>query len=214
MLAAVALEVKDAGAVPIVVESPGAGIIPSPKVLARQFVKAGYQDVADRYGFEHSVEPEWDWVPCPDGRAFKRVEIVRSALQVDGLINIPKFKTHALMIFTGATKNLFGLIPGLTKVGYHGKFPEKELFAEMLLDVATLMRPRLNVMDAIVAMEGHGPGTGRQAPEAGPDHGRRRHGVHGRRLLRHRRLRSRRPSRCWSRPGGAVCGTGASPACR
>ncbi len=79
VLAAVALEVKEAGATPIVVESPGAGIIPSPKVLARQFAKAGYQEVADRYGFTIAVEPEWDWVPYPDGRAFKRVEIVRSA---------------------------------------------------------------------------------------------------------------------------------------
>ncbi len=30
----------------------------------------------------------------------------------------------------------------------------------MLLDVASLMRPRLSIMDAIVAMEGKGPGTG------------------------------------------------------
>jgi uncharacterized protein (DUF362 family)/Pyruvate/2-oxoacid:ferredoxin oxidoreductase delta subunit len=160
VLAAVALEVKEAGATPIVVESPGAGIIPSPKMLARQFAKAGYQEAAALYGFTIAVEPEWDWVPFPDGRAFKKVEIVRSAMQVDGFINLPKFKTHAWMILTGATKNLFGLIPGLTKVGYHGKFPKQELFAEMLLDVATLMRPRLNIMDAIVAMEGRGPGTG------------------------------------------------------
>ncbi len=160
VLAAVALEVREAGASPVVLESPGSGIIPSPRVLARQFAKAGYQAVADSNGFELSLETEWDWVPYAEGRAFKKVEIVRSAMQVDGLINIPKFKTHSWMILTGATKNLFGLIPGLTKVGYHGKYPQKERFAEMLLDVAALMKPRLNVMDAVVGMEGQGPGTG------------------------------------------------------
>jgi uncharacterized protein (DUF362 family)/Pyruvate/2-oxoacid:ferredoxin oxidoreductase delta subunit len=160
VLAAVALEVKEAGASPIVVESPGSGIIPSSKILARMFAKTGYQEMADRYGFDLSLETEWEGVAIPGGTIIKRMEILKSALQVDGLINLPKFKTHAFMIFTGATKNVFGLIPGLTKVGYHGKFPQRERFAGMLLDVASLVRPRLNVMDAIVAMEGKGPGTG------------------------------------------------------
>lgn len=160
VLAAVALEVKEAGATPIVLESPGTGIIPSPRVLARLFAKAGYQEVADRHGFELSLETEWEWLALPDGRIAKRVEIIKSALEVDGLINLPKFKTHAWMVLSGAVKNLFGLIPGLTKVGYHGKFAQKEQFAGMLMDVAERIKPRLNVMDGILAMEGHGPGTG------------------------------------------------------
>jgi uncharacterized protein (DUF362 family)/NAD-dependent dihydropyrimidine dehydrogenase PreA subunit len=160
VLAAVALEVKEAGATPIVVESPGSGIIPSTRVIERVFRKIGYQDVADKYGFALSTQTDWEGVAYPDGQTVKRVEVIKAALEVDGLINLPKFKTHAFMIFTGATKNMFGVIPGLTKVGYHGKFPQKERFAGMLLDVASLMRPRLSVMDAIVAMEGKGPGTG------------------------------------------------------
>ena len=160
VLAAVALEVKEAGATPIVVESPGSGIIPSSRVLERVFRKCGYQEMADLYGFALSTETEWEGVAHPDGHVVKRVEMIKSALQMDGIINVPKFKTHAFMVFTGATKNLFGVIPGLTKVGYHGKFPQKERFAGMLLDVASLVKPRLSVMDAIVAMEGKGPGTG------------------------------------------------------
>jgi uncharacterized protein (DUF362 family)/NAD-dependent dihydropyrimidine dehydrogenase PreA subunit len=160
VLAAVALEVMEAGATPIVVESPGSGIIPSSRVLERTFRKVGYQDMADKYGFTTSTQTDWEGVAYPDGRTVKRVEVIKAALEVDGLINLPKFKTHAFMTFTGATKNMFGVIPGLTKIGYHGKFPQKERFAGMLLDVASLMRPRLSVMDAIVAMEGKGPGTG------------------------------------------------------
>jgi uncharacterized protein (DUF362 family)/Pyruvate/2-oxoacid:ferredoxin oxidoreductase delta subunit len=160
VLAAVALAVKEAGATPLVLESPGSGIVPTKRVLERVFRRAGYRDVADRYGFELNLDTEWEGVPHPDGQVVKRVEVIKRALQVDGLINLPKFKTHAFMIFTGATKNMFGVIPGLTKVGYHGKFPQRERFAGMLLDVASLVRTRLSVMDAIVAMEGKGPGTG------------------------------------------------------
>jgi uncharacterized protein (DUF362 family)/Pyruvate/2-oxoacid:ferredoxin oxidoreductase delta subunit len=160
VLAAVAMEVRDAGATPVVVESPGSGAVPTTRVLERIFRKTGYREAADRYGFELSLDAEWEGVPHPDGQVVKRVEVIKPALRVDGLINLPKFKTHAFMIFTGATKNLFGVIPGLTKVGYHGKFPQRERFAGMLLDVASLMRPRLSIMDAVVAMEGKGPGTG------------------------------------------------------
>ncbi len=167
VLAAVALEVKEAGASPVVVESPGSGIIPSPKTLARLHAKTGYQEMADRYGFAISLETGWEWVSNPEGRVIKRVEMVKSALELDGLINVAKFKTHAFMIFTGATKNVFGLIPGLTKVGYHGKYPRKEDFAGMLLDVAGLVRPRLNVMDAVVGMQGQGPGTGGKPRKVG-----------------------------------------------
>jgi ferredoxin len=107
-----------------------------------------------------SVDSEWEGVPHPGGQVVKRVEVIKSVLKVDGIISIPKFKTHAFMIFTGATKNMFGVIPGLTKVGYHGKFPQKDRFAGMLIDVASLVKPRLSIMDAILAMEGKGPGTG------------------------------------------------------
>jgi uncharacterized protein (DUF362 family)/Pyruvate/2-oxoacid:ferredoxin oxidoreductase delta subunit len=160
VLAAVALSVKEAGATPVVVESPGSGVVPSRRVLERVFRRSGYVEVADLYGFQLNLDTEWEGVPLPGGQVIKRVEMIKSVLQVDGVINLPKFKTHAFMIFTGATKNVFGVIPGLTKVGYHGKFPQRERFAGMLLDVASLVRPRLSIMDAVVAMEGKGPGTG------------------------------------------------------
>jgi uncharacterized protein (DUF362 family)/Pyruvate/2-oxoacid:ferredoxin oxidoreductase delta subunit len=167
VVAAVALEVREAGATPLVVESPGSGIIPSSKVLDRIYRKTGYREVADLHGFELSLDTEWEGVPHPEGRVVKRVEVIKPVLQVDGLINLAKFKTHALMVFTGATKNTFGVIPGLTKVGYHGKFPQREQFAGMLLDVSELVRPRLSIMDAVVAMEGKGPGTGGRPKQVG-----------------------------------------------
>ena len=37
------------------------------------------------------------------------------------LINLPKLKTHGISTLTVGVKNLFGLVPGTVKVGYHAK---------------------------------------------------------------------------------------------
>ena len=87
------------------------------------------------------------------------MELLSSFLSCDWLINLSKFKTHTYQVLSGATKNLFGLIPGLTKVGYHAKLADPKRFGDMLLDIASLARPRLNIVDAILAMEGQGPST-------------------------------------------------------
>jgi len=160
VLAAVALEVKEAGAVPVVVESSGTGVIHARPVIERSFRKVGYTDMAERYGFELSSAAEWESVSAPDAVLAKRLEVMSPILQADGVINLAKFKTHMYMIFTGATKNLFGVIPGLNKAVYHARLVDPRRFADMLLDVAYFVRPRLNIVDGIVGMEGNGPGTG------------------------------------------------------
>lgn len=79
--------------------------------------------------------------------------------EVDFVINVPKFKTHDLMVLTGAVKNLFGLIPGLYKSELHKKYFKPEEFAKNLVDIYEAAKPRLNLVDAIDAIEGDGPGT-------------------------------------------------------
>ena len=77
----------------------------------------------------------------------------------DYFISVPKFKTHDLVILTGAIKNLFGLIPGNYKMELHKKFFFPEDFAKILVDIYEEARPTFTVIDGIVAMEGDGPGT-------------------------------------------------------
>lgn len=79
--------------------------------------------------------------------------------EVDAVINIPKFKTHGFMVLTGATKNLFGLIPGLSKSQMHKEYFKPEEFAGMLVRVYEAVKPVLNIVDAIDVIEGDGPGT-------------------------------------------------------
>ncbi len=160
VVAAVAMEVREAGATPLVVESPGSGIVHVKPVIERVYRKTGLRDAADRYGFELSLDMTWETVSLPEGRVIRRLDVLSHILQADGVINVGKLKTHTFMTFTGATKNLFGVVPGLNKPGYHGKLREPERFAGMLLDVADLVRPRLSIIDGILAMEGMGPGAG------------------------------------------------------
>jgi uncharacterized protein (DUF362 family)/NAD-dependent dihydropyrimidine dehydrogenase PreA subunit len=167
VLTAVALEVRGAGGVPVVVEGPGSGVLHVAPVIERTFRGAGYRDAADKYGFELSLDTSWETVENPEGERVKRLEIMSPILRVDGVINIPKLKTHMYMKLSGATKNLFGLIPGLNKAAYHGKLPDPGRFADMLLDVAYFVRPRLHVVDGITAMEGDGPGTGGRPRQLG-----------------------------------------------
>ncbi|MBU0503903.1 MAG: DUF362 domain-containing protein [Candidatus Omnitrophota bacterium] len=77
----------------------------------------------------------------------------------DYLVNIPKFKTHQLTILTGAIKNLFGLIPGIYKIELHKKNFDPQIFSSMLVDIFQEAKPALNIIDAVTAMEGDGPGT-------------------------------------------------------
>lgn len=77
----------------------------------------------------------------------------------DHLVSVPKFKTHNMMVLTGAVKNLFGLVSGTYKTELHKKFFKKEDFARILVNIYKEVKPALTVIDGIVAMEGDGPGT-------------------------------------------------------
>jgi ferredoxin len=76
------------------------------------------------------------------------------------VINLPKLKTHNLTALTVAVKNLFGLVPGALKIGYHSKLQERARFCHAMLDILTYVKPALNIVDAIVGMEGEGPSGG------------------------------------------------------
>jgi ferredoxin len=70
-------------------------------------------------------------------------------------------KTHGFTTLTGAIKNTFGTVVGKYKAESHFRYPKKEDFNTALIDIFSHVRPGLNIMDAIVAMEGNGPTAGR-----------------------------------------------------
>ena len=99
-----------------------------------------------------------------DSPFIKHLTLANGALDADGLISISKFKTHGFMIITGAVKNQFGCIPGALKAEFHIKTPNPFDFGKMLVCLNLYLRPRLYVMDGIIAMEGNGPRGGDLVP--------------------------------------------------
>lgn len=90
----------------------------------------------------------------------KSFKVAAVVTEVDYIINLPKVKTHQLMAFTCAMKNLFGVIPGLNKSRMHMTLRQPDQFALMLDDLNRLLPPQLIIADGITAMQGRGPANG------------------------------------------------------
>lgn len=98
-----------------------------------------------------------------NGVVLRDCEFTSSFLDADVVINVTKLKTHSFTGYTGAVKNLFGLIPGMVKVEMHSRFPELSDFCNLLVDVCEFARKKivLHVIDAVWGMEGDGPTNGK-----------------------------------------------------
>lgn len=97
---------------------------------------------------------------CEEALLMKKIDMIEVAQKVDAIISVSKLKTHGMTKFTGAVKNMYGLIPGLKKAEYHYTLPNITDFSQMLVDVCMHGSPVLSFMDGIVAMEGAGPSGG------------------------------------------------------
>jgi len=144
--------VVEAGGIPLVGDSPPG------RSLIKLMEKTGHLAVARKLGveiceFRESVEVK---IAGP----FRKLFVSREAAEADGIINLPKLKTHGQMGMTLAVKNLFGCIVGMKKPEWHLRAGvDADLFASVIVGVYTALRPRLNLVDGVLAMEGDGPGT-------------------------------------------------------
>ena len=100
-------------------------------------------------------------VPLPGGVRCRRMAIVSPFfLGADYLIDLAKLKTHSMVGFSGAVKNMFGAVPGLKKAEAALPVSGK---AGVFGDAAGLVRflqPALTITGRIWAMEGNGPTGG------------------------------------------------------
>ncbi len=151
---------KDHGCTVILADSPGAGLSYTEGSLRKVYAATGLDKVAEELGIELNFDTTYQEVPNPDGRKVKRFVVISPALEVDAIVSVCKAKTHVMTAMTGATKNTFGLLPGWEKPSFHSRMESSSDFAEMLVDLNDLMRPRLHVMDAVMGMEGDGPNNG------------------------------------------------------
>ncbi len=132
---------------------------------ARSFEVGGYREMCQRLGVEllNLRERGFEEVKL-DGGVLRSVFMAKAVREAEVVVNLPKLKTHALTTFTGAIKNFYGVIPTGLRTTLHGEHPQPPEFAKVLVDIFSLVRPALTVMDGVVAMEGPGPANGTPRP--------------------------------------------------
>jgi ferredoxin len=98
------------------------------------------------------------WVPrSVDGRSYK---IANAVLEFDKIVNLPKLKTHILTLITAGIKNMFGCIPGFGKSALHLANPRPKDMSKVIVDVFSIVKPWVTLVDAVDVMEGNGPSSG------------------------------------------------------
>ncbi|MGA2090438.1 MAG: DUF362 domain-containing protein [Endomicrobiales bacterium] len=160
---AVVRMVKAAGAVALVGDSPGGAI----KGVERVWEKTGMKCMAEQEGIDLiNFETAGSREIKIDHPSISSIQVSNAVLDCDGIINVPKLKTHGLMIFTGAIKNFYGIIPGLRKAEYHKYAPHPDEFGLLLAEIyrTILGKVRCTIIDGIVGMEGNGPSSGELRP--------------------------------------------------
>ncbi len=155
---AVALVVMEAGGIVTIADSPGGPY--NAMWLKRVYAATGMESVADSTGAKLNGDLRVVTIPMEDGGLLKSVNILKPLADADCIINLAKLKTHMMMVYTGAVKNMFGAIAGTEKTDFHARMNDYDRFAMAICDIHRAVRPTLNLIDGITAMEGEGPGSG------------------------------------------------------
>ena len=56
---------------------------------------------------------------------------------------------------------MYGIVPGIAKAEQHSRAPRAKEFAPIILDIFSIRKPDLTIVDAVVSMDGNGPSGGR-----------------------------------------------------
>jgi uncharacterized protein (DUF362 family)/NAD-dependent dihydropyrimidine dehydrogenase PreA subunit len=157
---AVAKVLKEHGCDVLLGDSPGSGIPYTEANLRKAYAASGFDRVARELGVRLNYDVGYHDVPAPDSKTMKQFPIINPVLDCDTVVVVSKVKTHASLFISAATKNIFGVIPGLEKPSYHVRLQDPYSFAQMLLDLNDVVKPRLQIVDAVFGMEGDGPFAG------------------------------------------------------
>lgn len=113
------------------------------------FKVAGVDAVAERWGVEliDLNKDEFVEVNPTDPLALKKVKIAKTALE-STIISVPKLKLHRIATVTLSLKNMMGALAA--KGSMH-----RGNLSKNIADLASVLRPRLSVIDGIIAGEGH-----------------------------------------------------------
>lgn len=124
----------------------------------RCYVNSGLKDALDkikdkRVKFFHPDDRKYIPVDIERGKAVNRLEIYKDALEADTYINVPVAKHHSLAGLTLGIKNSMGVLGG-RRGSLHHKLGQK------LADLATVVQPKLTIIDATRILLRNGPQGG------------------------------------------------------
>jgi uncharacterized protein (DUF362 family)/NAD-dependent dihydropyrimidine dehydrogenase PreA subunit len=156
VLEAVIKILQENGKEVIVGDSPGGTV-----KVSHVWQKCGFQDVCDRYNVRLIDFGKDGMIKVHD--VDQTFYFDKYIFECDAIINLAKMKTHSLMLYTGAVKNLYGAIPGLYKTELHKHLPSPNDFSQVLSSVYNIIKPKitLNIIDGIIGMDGEGPSAGK-----------------------------------------------------
>lgn len=140
---------KEAGAGSVrVMDQPFGGTAKS------AYAKSGIEEQVKANGGEMVIMSGYKYVPAkiPAGKHLKSTVLYDEFLKADAIINVPIAKTHSLARLTLGMKNLMGVIDD--RPGMHSDLGQR------LADLYTLLRPTLNVIDAVRILTQFGPTGG------------------------------------------------------
>lgn len=142
----------------IIGDSPGG---PFSKTLLQSLYKyTGYEEASEKSGATLNYNTDSFVKKVPEAKYLKTLTLTDMLNDSTKVISVSKLKTHGMMTFTGAVKNMFGTVPGVTKAQYHFNMKTHDEFADCLIDICLASKPVLSFMDGIVGMEGEGPSGG------------------------------------------------------
>jgi len=124
----------------------------------RCYVNSGIQEAMktikdSRLKYYHPDSRKFVPVNIERGKAVNRLEIYKDALEADTYINVPVAKHHSLSKLTLGLKNSMGVLGG-NRGQMHQNLGQK------LADLATVIRPKLTVIDATRILLRNGPQGG------------------------------------------------------
>ncbi|UCD27110.1 MAG: DUF362 domain-containing protein, partial [Candidatus Bathyarchaeota archaeon] len=93
-------------------------------------------------------------IPIQGGQVLKKITVPR-LVKESAVISAAKLKTHTATKVTLGMKNMFGLLPDKFK----GKFHFRGI-SKVIVDINTVLKPTLTVIDGFTGMEGRGPTGG------------------------------------------------------
>jgi len=120
----------------------------------RCYIQSGIKEAVEDAGAEVSYIDERRFVDVEiKGSVIKKWPIYKDVLEADRLINVPVAKHHGLTRLTMAMKNLMGIIGGSRRLWH-------QHINEALVDLASVIKPALTVLDAVRILIANGPQGG------------------------------------------------------